>query len=152
MEGDTPIESAELQLLSLFNRLRRVALGRNPVHESGVTGPQLTVLDRIAAWPGCGVQEIADDLGLTAPTVSVTVRRLEEAGLLMRRPDPADGRAVQLFLEPRGEILQQQAVAFRLEKMRRLLAGLTPDERETLLAMLQRAISAAETTEGAQNA
>jgi len=40
--------------------------------------------------------------------------------------------------------LHERARAFRREKMRRLLAGLTPEERTTLLALLDRTISAAE--------
>jgi len=108
--------------------------------------PQLALLDRAARSPGCGLQELADGLGLTAPTVSVGTHRLEEAGLLERQADPADGRAIRLFLSARGQALQQQAHTFRLDKMQRLLAGLTPDEQETLLALLERAVDAAEAT------
>ena len=144
--GDEPTSPAEERLLALFDRLRRIALGQNPLADHGVTGPQLTLLQWVAASPACGIQEIAGGLGLTAPTVSVGVRRLEEAGLLERQPHPADGRAVRLFLTDRGQALQQQARAFRLDKMRRLLAGLTPEEQEMLLALLGRAVDAAEAT------
>ena len=134
---------AEERLLGLFDRLRRSALGQYPHEESGVTGPQLALLEWVATWPGCGIQDLADGLRLTAPTVSVGVRRLEEAGLLERQPDPADGRAIHLFLTPPGQALQQRARAFRLSKMRQLLAALTPAEQETLLILLERAITAA---------
>ncbi len=136
--------TAEERLLALFGRLRQLALDQNPLEDSGVTMPQLALLDWVAASPGCGIQEIADGLGVTAPTASVGVRRLEGAGLLERRPDPHDGRAVRLFLTPRGRVLQEQAHAFRREKMSRILAGLTAEEVETLLTLLERAIRAAE--------
>ncbi len=139
-----PPPPAEERLLALFDRLRRIALGHNPLEDRGVTGPQLTLLQSVAASPGCGIQEIADGLELTAPTVSVAVRRLEEAGLLEREPDPLDGRAIRLFLTDRGRALHQQARAFRLDKMRRLLAGLAAGEQEQLLSLLERAVDAAE--------
>jgi len=60
--------SAEDRLLSLFGRLRQLAFDQHPLQDSGVTMPQLTLLDWIATSPGCGIQEIADGLGLTAPT------------------------------------------------------------------------------------
>ena len=137
--------TAEDRLLALFERLRKLALEQNPVEDSQVTAPQLALLDWIAAAPGCGVQEVAGGLGLTAPTVSVRVRRLEEMGLVKRRPDPQDGRAVRLFLTEQGRALQGQAKSFRRTKMRRVLAGLTVEEQGILLTLLERAIAAAET-------
>jgi len=136
------------RLLELFNRLRKLALGQNPLEDSGVTMPQLVLLDRVAASPRCGIQEVANGLGLTAPTVSVSVRRLEAAGLLERRPDPQDGRAIQLFLTAQGQALHSQARAFRRAKMQRLLAGLTAEEGAALLTSLEKAINAAEEASG----
>jgi len=83
---------------------RRILTGHRHILAtvSAVTMPQLILLDWIAASPGCGIQEIATGLGLTAPTVSVGVRRLETAELLEHRPDPQDGRAIQLFLPSRA--------------------------------------------------
>jgi len=136
------------RLLSLFDRLRKLTLDQNPLEDSGATGPQLALLDQIAASPGCGIQEIADRLDLTAPTVSVGVRRLEETGLLERQPNPQDGRAILLFLTAQGQALHQRARAFRREKMQRLLTGLTAEEGATLLVLLEKAINAAEEAAG----
>jgi len=140
--------SAEDRLLGLFEQLRRLALGQHPLEDSGVTMPQLTLLGWIAGSPGCGIQEIAMGLGLTPPTVSVGVRRLEEAGLLEREPNPQDGRAIQLFLTARGQELHQRALDFRRRKVQRVLASLTPQERTKLLDLLERAISTAEEEAG----
>lgn len=106
--------------------------------------PQLALLDWIAGSPGSGIQEIADGLDLTAPTVSVSVRGMEAAGLLERRPDPQDGRAIQLFLTAQGQDLHEQTLSFRRETMQRLLAGLTAEEGSALLVLLEKSINAAE--------
>ena len=135
---------AEDRLLALFGRLRRLVFGQHPLQDSGITTHQLTLLDWVAASPGCGVQAIADGLGLAAATASVGVSRLEKAGLLERQPDPLDGRAVRLFLTAQGQTLCDRARAFRRSTMERLLKGLTPEERATLLALLERAVSSAE--------
>ena len=139
---DTPLP--EDRLVDLFDRLRKLAFNQHPLENSAVTMPQLTLLDWIAESPGCGIQDIAVGLSLTAPTVSVGVRRLERAGLLERQPNPRDGRAIQLSLTAQGQTLCQQAHAFRRDKMRRLLGGLSAQESATLLALLERAIDAAE--------
>ena len=132
------------QLLNLFERLRKLTFGQHPLQDSGVTMPQLTLLDWVAESPGSGIQDIATGLGLSAPTVSVGVRRLEAAGLLERLPDPQDRRAVQTFMTAQGQVLRDQARSFRRDKMQRLLAGLTTEESATLLALLKKAINAAE--------
>ncbi len=134
----------EERLLDLFDRLRKLALDENPFQDNRITMPQLTLLDWVAAAPGCGIQDLADGLNVTAPTVSVSVRRLEEAGMLERRDDPQDGRAVQLFLTETGQALHQRARMFRQEKMRNLLQGLAPQQRIDLLTLLEQAICAAE--------
>ena len=136
--------ASEDYLLDLFGRLRGLAFGQHPLQDSGVTMPQLTLLEWVEASPGCGIQAIADGLGLTAATVSVGVRRLEKAGLLERQPDPQDGRAVQLLPTTQGKALSQRALAFRRDKMERLLKALTPEERLTLLTLLEQAITSAE--------
>lgn len=138
------LPAAEEQLLGLFDRLRQLAFGQHPLQDGEVTLPQLALLDWLAAAPGCHSQELADGLGLTAPTVSVGVRRLEASGLLERQPDPQDGRAIQLFLTTPGQELRRRARAFRQDKMRRLLKGLAPEEQVTLLTLLEQAVSAAE--------
>ena len=138
--------TVEDRLLNLLNRLRMLGPGQPPFKDEDVpvTPSQLVLLDWVAASPGCGVQEMATGLGLTPPTVSVGVRRLEEAGLLERQPNPQDGRSIQLFLTPQGETLNQRAQDFRRGRVRRLLSGLTPQEQETLLDLWERALNAAE--------
>ena len=89
------------------------------------------------------MSEIADGLDLTAPTVSVGVRRLEEVGLLERQPNPDDGRSIRLFLTVKGRALEERALAFRREKMQQLLGGLTPEETATLLTLMEKAMDAA---------
>ncbi len=132
------------RFLDLLDRLRRLGPGQPPFEEVRITPSQLLLLDWIVASPGCSIREVAEGLGLTSPTVSVGVRRLEEAGLVERRPNPQDGRAIRVFPTARGEDLHRRVRRFRQRKVRRLLASLSMQERETLLDLLERAISAAE--------
>ena len=140
--NDSP--SPEDRFVRLFGRLRKLAFGQHPIGSSAISIAQLTLLEWVADAPGCGIQDIAQGLDLTAPTVSVGVRRLEKARLVERQPDPEDGRTIRLFLTASGQALCEQAHAFRQAKMRRLLGGLTAEEGETLLGLLERALEAAE--------
>jgi DNA-binding MarR family transcriptional regulator len=129
---------------ALMNRLWKLGMG-NPTSGTALVSPsQMALLDWIVASDGCGVQDIANGLNLTPPTVSVGVKRLEEAGLLKRKPNPQDKRAVQFFLTAKGQSLQKQALNFRRQKLELILSGLTQQEQETLLELLGKAIQAAE--------
>lgn len=134
----------ESQFQRLLRRLREIGPGQPPFEEVGISPAQLTLLEWVAAAPGCSLQDMADGLALTPPTVSVGVRKLEEVGLLERRPNPADGRAWQFDLTKAGTTLWERVQHYRSEKTRRLLAGLTPQEQQTLLALLERALDSAE--------
>jgi DNA-binding MarR family transcriptional regulator len=137
--------STETRFMRLLRRLRQVGPEQEPPFETvGITSAQLALLEWAASHPSCSIQELADGLELTPPTVSVGVRRLEEVGVLERHPDPADGRALQLDLTAAGTALWERVRRYRGEKTRRLLAGLTAQEQQTLLALLERALDAAE--------
>jgi MarR family transcriptional repressor of mexAB-oprM operon len=135
---------AEERFFELMKRVRKLGLDTHPLDGAAVSPAQMALLDFIAASPGCGVQEIADGMRLTPPTVSVGVRKMEEGNLVERKPNPQDGRSVQFFLTRRGQTLQRKIQDSHRQKFRRLLAGLTPQEQETLLQLLERALQAAE--------
>lgn len=131
-------------LIALLRRLRQVGPGLPPFEEVGISPAQLALLEWVVASPGCTLQEVADGLALTPPTVSVGLRKLEEAGLLARQPHPEDGRAWQFDVTATGVALWERVRHYRHIKAQRLLDGLTPEEQQTLLVLLERAIGAAE--------
>jgi DNA-binding MarR family transcriptional regulator len=80
----------------------RDAFGR----ELDLTPSQFVVLMGVAQAQGTGgvtIRELADHIALASTHVTTEVRRLEEAGLLVKRPSPVDKRSVRVFLQPQGE-------------------------------------------------
>ncbi len=140
------LEQSADQLLGLMTRLRELTPGTPPPQVAQLSPSLMAIIDFIATHTGCGVKEIARGLKLSAPTVSISVRHLEEAGFVQRQPHPDDRRAVQFFLTDRGQELHEQTYAFRRQTFERLLSGLTPDERASLLALLKKALTQTENT------
>ncbi len=134
----------EEQFFKLMRRLRSLGLDDHPEGNETISPARMAILDAIAGMPGCGVGDIAEKLDLTPPTVSVGVHRLEESGFVERKPDPEDGRSIRLFLTRRGQALQRRIQANHLKKFRLLLSGLTPEEQQELVDLLQRALNTAE--------
>ncbi len=134
----------ETRLLGLLERLRALGLSEHPLKDLGLGPPQLALLAQIAQHPGCRLKDVAEGLRVRPPTASVAVRHLEKKGLVERRPDPGDRRAVKLHLTPKGASLHRRAEGFRQEKAKRVLAGLSSEEQRALLELLQRALERAE--------
>ncbi|MCK5054319.1 MAG: winged helix-turn-helix transcriptional regulator [Anaerolineales bacterium] len=141
------LEQSAGKFLLLMDRLRQLGPQTAPPKGANISLSQLAFLTFSGSNPGCGIQAISSGLKLSKPTVSIGVSQLEDAGFLTRQPDPEDGRAVQLFLTPKGQELLERTNEFRCRKFKRLLTGLTPKERTTLLALLDRAIQTVENEE-----
>ena len=83
--------------VELANRLRPVLLLlnrhlRREAHAEGITGGQAALLAQIRNHPQLGVRELAAREGISAPSMTRYLDRLERAGLIVRTRSPA-GRA-----------------------------------------------------------
>ena len=121
-------------------RLRSYWETEDPRRVGGLTASQLSLLLSLSENPGCRVQDTAERLDLTAPTISIGVRRLEKMGLVERGADPDDQRAVCLYLSPQGRRIASKARSLRAAKLETMLVALAVDEQEALLEMLERAV------------
>ncbi|WGF88690.1 MarR family winged helix-turn-helix transcriptional regulator [Marinivivus vitaminiproducens] len=103
-----------------------------------LTRAQWSVLARLARREGLRQTELAAILEVEPITLARQLDRLEAAGMVERRLDPSDRRARLLFLKPAAHPLLDQIRAVGLTIREEALAGLSPAERETFLALLVR--------------
>ena len=74
--------------------------------------------------------------GVTQPAMTQLVARLQDAGLVERDADPADGRVVQVRITAEGQAMLAGRRAVRADRITGLLARLSPDEQAALAAAL----------------
>ncbi len=74
---------------------------------------------------------------VTSGTMTNRIDRLEEAGLVRRRPDPQDKRGVLVTLTAAGRSRVDAALADLLAAEQALLAGLPETSRHTLAGLLR---------------
>ncbi|MGZ3196577.1 MAG: MarR family winged helix-turn-helix transcriptional regulator [Croceibacterium sp.] len=107
------------------------------MREVGVTGPQARLLLNLHRRPGENQGFYAEQLEVEPITLCRMVDRLEEAGMVERRRDPADRRAWQLHLTAKSQKLVaklQQSVDSLVDDM---LCGLTSEERAEFARLLK---------------
>ena len=88
----------------------------------------------------CIIREIVRRSGLTAGTVSAMLQQMEKAGLIARRRDPDDGRAVRITLTPMARSLRPRCFQV-LERLNHVLEeGISEKDLETTRRVLARMI------------
>ena len=83
------------------------------------------------------MSELADYLGLDKSTISGLVDRAEKRGLLQRAPNPADGRATDVFLTAEGLQLADLGEGKIARSLSPMTGTLTRAETLRLTALLE---------------
>lgn len=123
-------------LLSDSSRLLRRAFDAR-VRALGMTSPQARLLMVLHVTEGENQGFYAEQLEVEPISLTRMIDRMEEAGLLERRRDPADRRAWLLFLTDRSRQLIDQVRDCLTGLEDEMLTGLDATQREALAGMLE---------------
>lgn len=103
MSASDPASQAEQLRASVRTLVRRFALAeRADVSCCGLTVAQAATLEALGRLGPQRPGALGESLGITASTLSRNLARLDEAGLVRRESDPADGRAQRVALTVAG--------------------------------------------------
>jgi DNA-binding MarR family transcriptional regulator len=78
------------------------------------------------------ITDLASCEFISQPGMTTLVSRLEDEGWVERRPDPTDGRAVNVAITKAGIATLEKALAARTEALRKRIEPLGPKDREAL--------------------
>lgn len=101
------------------------------------------VLQAATVSGGCSQRQLGLDLGLDPSAVVSLVDDLQKAGLVARKPDPADRRARVISATDRGLAVLRRAAPMVADAVGAVTAPLSDDELETLRGLLQRIAASA---------
>ena len=99
--------------------------------------PEFRGLVFINRSPGCSLNDVAEHIGLEAPTTSKLVESLVRRGLVSRREDMNDRRRVNLSILPDGQKTIDAAFQHTHQFLTRHLAHLSEGERQSLFAAME---------------
>lgn len=120
LASETQDALASEVLQAIFLIMRR--LRREGAQNTGMSFADLMILGYLKREPGRGVSDLAAEAGVSGPTMSTQVKRLEAAGLIVRDPTPEhDRRRISLSLSPRGNALvidmKQRAAEWMISRL-----------------------------------
>ena len=112
------------------------------LREHGATLPQYAVLSALAEEPGLSNADLARRAFVTPQTMNQVLRELEHQRWVSRRPHPGHGRILQADLTDEGRKTLEACHHAAGIVEDRMLAGLSPDHRQQLVATLRTCIEA----------
>ena len=124
-------------LISDVHRLLTAAVD-SEVSALGLTRSQLRVVLHLMRGDGISQVALADDLQLGKVTVGGLLDRLQDKGLIERRPHPTDRRAKLVYLTLADQNIYDAIVEAGGIILKQVLAGINKTEEKTLIALLLR--------------
>jgi DNA-binding MarR family transcriptional regulator len=112
--------------------------GERKLARLGLRLGQELILLQLAAHEALSQIGLAERLGVEQATISIVLRRMQKAGLVRRRTDPADARVTRVGLTRKGRSLVPPVQRLWREQENSLLKGLTAEDRRTLGKLLTR--------------
>jgi MarR family 2-MHQ and catechol resistance regulon transcriptional repressor len=125
-----------LILWKAFAALQQHAL--KSIERLGLGYSDFGVLEVVLHKGPTPVNTIGEKVNLTSGSISVAVDRLEERGLVQRRPHPTDRRTRVVHLTAAGRKLIERAFGCHAAAMERATSGLSKDEREQAIGLLRK--------------
>ncbi|MHA6533419.1 MarR family winged helix-turn-helix transcriptional regulator [Paenibacillus sp. BAC0078] len=126
------------KLLSQLTRQSQKFLTKELMDYGIGSGGQHSFLKLIVNQPGITQDQMTAELKFDKATTARAVKHLEQSGYVERRTDPKDRRSSLLY--PTTKAIEFAPVLQEIlnELNRKLASGLTPEEVDTLIMLLQK--------------
>lgn len=131
------LHGAVMDIVSVINRPQRDDL---MIKTAGIPleralFPLLVAIERLGP---IGVVDLAERIGRDYTTVSRQVARLEELGLVVRRPNPTDARVREAAITPKGKVMTDALDAARDRLGRAIFRSWDPDDVAELVRLMRK--------------
>ncbi|MET8999176.1 MarR family winged helix-turn-helix transcriptional regulator [Amycolatopsis sp. NPDC004169] len=142
--GNHPPTAAEVDELvqaadAVFFAMRK-ARSAGADRDGGLSLPQVTLLEPLAAEPELPVGRLAAAADVSIPTATRMLQQLEAAGVVVRRRSPEDERKVLVTLTPDGSERLTRLLARRRERQAEAFGVFSPAERRQLVTLLHKLV------------
>jgi DNA-binding MarR family transcriptional regulator len=122
------------QLDELMSYQRRSFCEHGPHRELSL--PQLFLLVTLHERGTLTVSALAELLGVTAPSASTLIDRMEERGLVARERDAEDRRVVHVTVTEEGHTLLDEMVGMKRDRVRQVLSRMNAEELQHVVGAI----------------
>lgn len=142
-KGVDVTQNLTYRIVQLASTLGRSASNTMPA-EVGISVAQWRVISVIGSRPGISFGALVRVLEIDKGWISRTLVKLQQDGLVVSTPDPADKRQFTLELTPGGQEMHLAGSRISRRRQQHLRSAFTEEEYRTLEHLLDRLQQAAE--------
>lgn len=133
VEQQYDIDESFPMLMSNCVKLMRESLNARFIKNGFMlSSEQWILLIFLAKQDGVTQQVLAGHCGITKVSVLNLIKKLEKTGLIVRHPDPVDGRSNRVYLTLEGRNIQRLLVPLAIENTQQITRGISDDDIEHL--------------------
>lgn len=129
-------EPREMHVMNLIHEISRITHDRIKRNCPEMQRSCRLIMMELAHRDNVTQLDLVHATHLKAPTVSVSLQKMERDGLVLRRPDEDDLRATRVFLTEKGRAMDRSIVTKIRENEHEIENCLSEEELKTLRAIL----------------
>lgn len=122
-----------------LSKLMRQAFNE-AVAEQGLFSGQEDIILTLVMNEGLTLSELSKILDVSNATASVSVKRMEKSGFIMKKPDKSDARITRLYPTEKAKATTDKIKSHMDEMEKRIKTNMTETEAEQLSMLLESAI------------
>nr|WP_319487654.1 MarR family transcriptional regulator [uncultured Caproiciproducens sp.] len=126
--------------LGQLNIIHRIYIHRAAA-ENNIFFGQLPILEYVEKHDRCTQRELAEQLQVSAPSITTSVKRMQKTGLLQKAADENDLRCTRITITEKGKKLSQQSRRAFDAVDARMFVGFADEECEQFRGYLNRLIA-----------
>ncbi|NES98013.1 MAG: MarR family transcriptional regulator [Desertifilum sp. SIO1I2] len=126
-------EQCAVEIVSVVPQVVRFLRSQMRQGDASLSLSQLRVLNYLKRYPQVSLTDVSEYLDVTRATMSATIERLVQRGLVERTEDPQERRRVILSLTPTGEQQLQQVLQRTRNQVAQKLDNFSDEQLQQLL-------------------
>jgi len=136
---NTALDTLSHQLVEFFDKIN--SWENSVIRGSGLSPAQMHTIEVIGHLPDIRMKELAERLGITTGTLTVSIDKLEKKGLVIRKPHLSDRRSWLVSLTEKGQAIFLRHDRFHQDFTEDISAGLTTAEISQFSALLTKVLA-----------
>lgn len=130
-----PRDSEPMMVINELSKIFKNEM-KKTLEEAGIPISYRALLLELVRSNGMSQLELAKRTRLKPPTVSITIRKMEEDGYIVRVPSEVDLRVIHVYLTEKGAAIHR-INSEKIEKLEKtVMKGIDGDDKKYLLELL----------------